>query len=100
VVNVIENFELRPGKMFLHRPPIRQFGFKTYYYNPDKEIEEDEHRVKFKRILRSPKPARKPVRRWLILLIGLLFFIWYFQNTRKPSTIHIENVIIEDVSPK
>lgn len=86
--------------MFLHRPPIRRFSFKSYYYDPDKEIEQEEHQIKFKRILRSPLPAKKPVRRWLILLIGLPFFIWYFQNIRKPSTIQIENVIIEDVSPK
>ena len=86
--------------MFLHRPPIRRFGFQTYYYNPEKESEDEGHRIKFRRILRSPKPTKRPIRRWLIFLIGLLFFLWYFHNIEQSTEIVIEDVTIEDISPK
>ncbi|MCA9742860.1 MAG: hypothetical protein H6695_20575 [Deferribacteres bacterium] len=86
--------------MLLHKPPIRRFSFKSYYYDPESEMDENEKRIKFKRILHSPRPAKKPVRRWFVLLVGMIFFIWYFNNTQTPSTITIEDVTIEDVSPK
>lgn len=86
--------------MFLHRPPIRRFGFQTYYYNPDNENQEKTHRIKFKRILRSPKPVKKPIRRWVIFLIGLLFFLWYFHGIDRPQDVVIEDITIEDVSPR
>lgn len=85
--------------MFMRQQPIRRFKITPYFYDPEKENEENAG-IKFRRILHSPRPGKKPVRRWLILVIGLLFFIWYFQNMQKPQKIQVENITIEDITPQ
>ena len=86
--------------MFMPNQRIRRFGFIPYYYNPEETEDEDgRRRIKFKRIRRSPKPEKKPVRRWLILLIGIAFIIWYLHKAAGPQKIEVQDIRIEDVSP-
>ncbi len=85
--------------MISPRYSSRKFGFHTYYYDPNKD--DDEKRIKFKRILKSPKPAKKPLRKYLLLTIIIAFFVWYLNDlgTRAPLEIRLENISVEDVSP-
>ncbi|RME01426.1 MAG: hypothetical protein D6814_01565 [Calditrichaeota bacterium] len=85
--------------MFMPQQTFRRFEFKPYYYDPDKEEEDEKHRIKFRRLLKSPKPVKKPVRRWLILAIGVLFIIWYLQSIQKPAKIEVQHIQIEDITP-
>lgn len=81
------------------KPTIRRFGFKPYYYDKEKEERDEKHRIKFKRLLKSPRPERKPIRRWLLLVIAILYLIWYLNNVKRSEPIQVESLRIEDVSP-
>ncbi len=85
--------------MFMPQHSIRRFEFRPYFYEPEKEEDEGKRRIKFRRLLRSPKPEKKPVRRWLILAIGILFLIWYLQQVQGPPKIEVQDIQVEDISP-
>jgi len=86
--------------MFMPSQKIRRFEFIPYYYNPEASEDDDgKRRIKFKRIRRSPRPEKKPVRRWIILLIGIAFLIWYLHKAAGPQKIKVQDIRIEDVSP-
>lgn len=78
----------------------RQFSFHPRYYNPEEDEAENHPRIRFKRLLRSPKPQKKSVRRYLILAIGLIFFIWYMHRVQEQQPIQIEDIRIEDITPE
>lgn len=85
--------------MFYSKVPIRRFGFKPYYYDPEKEANEDGG-IKFRRILKSPRPEPKPVRRWLIMAIAVAVMIWYLGKVNASRPIQVETIIIEDITPQ
>ncbi len=85
--------------MFMPQHHIRRFSFKPYYYDPEAEETDEKHRIKFRRLRKSPKPEKKPVRRWLILAIGIFFLIWYLQKVQEPPKLEIQDIRIEDISP-
>ena len=86
--------------MMKHHLSPRKFRYKSYYYDPVKDSDQ-EHQIKFKRILKSPRPAKKPMRKYLVLTVIIVFFFWYLNDLgqRGPLEIQLESVQVEDVTP-
>ncbi|KAA3616535.1 MAG: hypothetical protein DWQ05_12455 [Calditrichaeota bacterium] len=86
--------------MFFKQPQSRRFKITPYYY--DKEKDEAEvyglPRIRFKRMALSKRPERKPVRRAVILLIGIGFIFWYLQYKAQQAPIQVEMIQVEDIS--
>lgn len=87
--------------MLFPRFTPRKFTFTPYYY--DKEAEEQEadqeqHRIKFRRIRRKVTLVKKPISRLVLLAILILFALYYFWKLveEESRTFKIEDVIIEE----
>ncbi|MBD3373864.1 hypothetical protein GF406_02415 [candidate division KSB1 bacterium] len=60
-------------------PKTRGFDYKCQFYNPDVESE-DEGRIKFRRIRKSPPAEKGSVLRLLALFfVALLFFLYLYK---------------------
>ena len=84
--------------MKLWSPKIRRFKFQSYYYDPGKDVEEGEARIKFKRLRKSPKPQSKSSRRTVIFLIMVGYFIWYLSSVEQNQPLQVEKIQVEDIS--
>lgn len=79
----------------------RQFKFQTYYYNPAKDDEEENKRIKFRRIRHSKRGSKNNPVRLLAVVIILIFMIYYLQKqavvydaVEQSNTIHVEDIVI------
>ena len=84
--------------MFFKQPRIRRYEITPYYYDKDKAEQDDGPRIRFQRITRSEKPIKKPMRKTIILAIGMAFIIWYFHSQAKQGPIKVESIQVEDIS--
>lgn len=86
--------------MLFKQPQTRRFKITPYYY--DKEKDEAEifglPRIRFKRLLHSQKPQKKPVRKTVVLLIGVGLLIWYLNDKAQNAPIQVEMIQVEDIS--
>jgi hypothetical protein len=69
--------------MFLKQPKIRRFEYSPRFFKPESEEEDDNRRIKFRRLT-----TRKPVTKrsfWgmLIIIILIIFLIRYFSSFGK-----------------
>jgi len=86
--------------MFLKQPKIRRFEYSPRFYKPETEEEEDDNRrIKFKRLT-----ARKPVPKrsfWgmLILIVLIIFLIRYLSAIKsdKKEEFKFEDLKIETI---
>ncbi|MCA9732502.1 MAG: hypothetical protein H6696_07875 [Deferribacteres bacterium] len=86
--------------MFFKQPQARRFKITPYYYDKDKDEAEiyGLPRIRFKRLLHSQKPNKKPVQKTIILLFGVFLLIWYLQNKSQNAPIQVEMIQVEDIS--
>ncbi len=81
---------------FVRRRP-RQFGFTAYYYQTEEEKEQDEARIKFRRLRKNARTSRGSVKSLAFLVIFLSFCLYYLWTLVEPQTrtFELENIRIE-----
>lgn len=85
---------LLPG--FLNKRQVRRFSFTPFYLEVKNEEEEEEGRIKFRRIRRSKPAVKKSVRGLALLAILILFCLYYFsQMIQGDRRLEIEDIRIE-----
>ncbi len=63
--------------MFFKSPKIREFNYKPRFYKPASENDEDEKRIKFRRLRRRPSVPQRSFVSKIIILIALILLLHY-----------------------
>lgn len=70
--------------LFMRQPKIRTFTYRPRFYTPA-VIEEDEPRIKFRRLRSTSRPARRRSALIMVALIVILLYMLHYLNTLKDS---------------
>jgi hypothetical protein len=83
--------------MFRQKVQTRRFSFTPYYYQEPEE-DEDAPRIRFRRVRRFERPARKPVLGLVVIVVILLWMLFYFTDVKESSrAIQMEDIRVEEV---
>lgn len=71
--------------MFMKQPQIRQFKYTPRFYKPESEEEEDQPRIKFRRLITRRPVPRRSFWGMLIVIILLILLFHYLKAYIKPD---------------
>lgn len=84
--------------MLFKSPKTRQFAYQPRYYKPEENEEEDEPRIRFRKIRHTSGNKKQFNMRLLLLMIILGFILFYFyQSQRKDNIRDIKKIEINDM---
>ncbi|MCI0696134.1 hypothetical protein L0337_29550 [candidate division KSB1 bacterium] len=89
------------GLLFKIVPP-RRFRYGPRYYNFEQEVDPEtgKRRIHFRRLLRHPRQAKKPLVLWILVAIAALCFYWQLRHgIRISKPLQVEPIKLEKINP-
>lgn len=84
--------------MFLKNPNIREFEYKPRFYKPLSEDDENESRIKFRKLIHKTPVQKRSFAGMVIVIIILMFLIRYLLKiSNEKNNAPIEQLKIEIV---
>jgi len=66
--------------MFLKQPKVRRFEYSPRFYNPESGEEDDQNKLRFKRLTERKSAPKRSFWGMIIMIIVLIFLIHYFSS--------------------
>jgi hypothetical protein len=86
-------FRIVPPRRFRPRP-------RYYHFEPEVDPETGKRRIHFRRLLRHPRQAKKPLVLWILIALAALYFYWQWRNdVRISKSLQVEPIKLEKVNP-
>ncbi len=83
--------------MFRKQIETRRFSFTPYYYR-EQEEDEDQPRIRFRRLRRYERPKRRSVLGLVVIALILLWMLIYFTDLKNSArTMEMQDIRVEEV---
>ncbi|MBC8185544.1 hypothetical protein H8E88_31035 [candidate division KSB1 bacterium] len=84
--------------MFLKHPKTRDFEYRPRFYTPISEDDEEENRIKFRKLRHSKPVPKRSLMGMVIIIVVLMFLIrYFFKISSEEHNAPIEQLKIEIV---